>query len=245
MQLRFFPSVGFSFVILTLPSFAAAQEPSPTAPPSTAAVAAEAGQDGGAPSSGFTLEARLPQTIAPVGLGLAAGTILSSIVGGPPPATLGYRGDGFALTVGPSIGRIGIDTSGASSTSVWYYGGAVLGEVAVTRSANRRMEGYLLFGASLAVASTSTSSSTGSSSSNNDGVSGKPAFGVLGGFGLRYWCSSHLGVGVEAGESYLSLPVGSSSSQTLDANGSLTTSTANLRGSVLSTFGDVHVALTL
>jgi hypothetical protein len=241
MHFRFPMSVGFSFALVALAPVAAAEEPA--AAPATPA--AEVGTDGAAPRSGFTVEARLPQTIAPVGLGLATGTILSSIVGGPPPGTLGYRGDGFARTVGPSFGRIGLDTSSTASASVVYFGGAVLGEIAVTRSTNRRMEGYLLLGASVAVASTSYTTSTGSSSSSNDGVSGKPAFGLLGAFGLRYWCSSHLGVGAELGESYLSLPIGSASSATLDVNGAPTTSTTNLRASVLSTFGDIHLALTL
>ena len=194
------------------------------------------------PDQGFALEGRLAQSIAPVGIGMSAATLLPAILGGPPPASIGYRGDGWAVTVGPSIGHIGFDTSSTSSSSIWYFGASVLGEIRVAHSADRRTEGYVLVGANVAGATTSQSSSTGGDTSGGDnGVSGKPAYGFLAGFGLRHWLAPHLGIGAELGESYLNVPVGA---VTEIVGGSDDEKTSDLRASILSTFGDINVALT-
>jgi hypothetical protein len=201
---------------------------------------ASAEPDGSPPATGFTIEGRLSQSIAPVGLGLTAGTLLPTLLGGPPPASLGYRGDGWALTVGPSIGHIGFENVGTTDTSsIWYYGASVLGEVRLARTANRRTEGYLLLGANLAGASTSSSTGQGGGTvpAGSDQLSAHPAYGALAGFGLRHWLTPNLGIGAELGESYLNVPLGSIS----EDDGSTRESRMNL----LSTFGDIHVALTL
>lgn len=230
MRHAVFPTAIVSACLAVTPAHAQSSEPASSNP---------------GPSKGFALEGRLSQSIAPVGIGLSAGTLLPSIVGGPPPASIGYRGEGWAVTVGPSIGHIGYDGSSVSSSSIWYFGASVLGEIRVAHSQDRRTEGYVLVGANGAGATTSTSSSSGGSggSSSGDGVSGKPAYGFLAGFGLRHWLAPNLGIGAELGESYLNVPIGSDTETLITGNG-VETDSANLRANILSTFGDINVALT-
>ena len=208
--------------------------------------------------TGLTIEGRLGQTVAPIGLGAVSDVALASFVGGLPPATIGYRGNGYSLVIGPSFGRISTDqatstcnaanvcTPGTTTSSVTFFGATIVGEFDLARSRDRRMEAYLLLAAHLAIAgessspsTTASTSSSTSSSSNDDGVSGHPAFGFAGGLGLRYWIVRNLGIGAELGESYLNLPLGSSSS----ASSSGSSTTTDLRGSIISTFGALNVSL--
>jgi hypothetical protein len=220
----------------------------PAAVVSACLVTSPAHADPAPPTSGFALEGRLSQSIAPVGIGLSAGTLLPSIVGGPPPASIGYRGDGWAVSVGPSIGHIGADTSATTSGSVWYFGAAVLGEIRVARSADRRTEGYVLVGANVAGATTSSSTTvsgtTTSDGGGDNGVSGKPAYGFLAGFGLRHWLAPNLGIGAELGESYVNVPLGTDTETVVSGSGVQNDQTSDLRANILSTFGDINVALT-
>ncbi len=155
-------------------------------------------------------------------------------------------GDGWAVSVGLWIGHIGADTSATSSGSVWYFGAAVLGEIRVAHSADRRTEGYVLVGANVAGATTSSSTAisgttTGDGGGDN-GVSGKPAQGFLAGFGL--WLAPNLGIGAELGESYVNVPLGTDTETVVSASGGQSEQTSDLRTNILSTFGDINVALT-
>ena len=207
--------------------------------------------------TGVTIEARLPRVVAPVGLGNVSNVALADSIAGPPPVAIGYRGNGFSLVIGPSIGHVAADsassscdangacTSGTTTSSTSFFGATVLAEIDLVHSRDKRAEGYLMLGGNLAIASESSGSSSSSSapSSSNDGLNGKPAFGFIGGVGLRYWVAPSLGVGAELGEDYLNLPLGATSSSSSSGGTSTSNTTTSLRGSIISTFGSISVSL--
>jgi hypothetical protein len=189
--------------------------------------------------TGFAMDARLVRAVSG-GLGWAGD--------GLPPVALGYRGERFALTLGPFYSRssapVGISGLGGvgsfggvggigqgqpvgfvtGESELSHYGGTLLTELVLFRTDDKRTAAHGLVGATLA--ETKGSVSYGGFSQE---ASMPATYGLSVGAGLRHWLTPNFGVSVEGGESYVNSPSG----------------IASMRTKQMSTFGALGVSLVL
>jgi len=141
-------------------SAASAPAPAPAPAPSDA--------DAG-PATGFMIEGRIAQTLAPIDLDASTPYHVRAT---PPVIALGYRSDGYALGFGPVV-----DHYEWGNQTVNVVGLSAHVEADVVQSADRKNEGYFLGGGSVAMASLEI---------DPGHVAGHPAIGLFGGFGARH-----------------------------------------------------------
>jgi hypothetical protein len=191
-----------------------------------------------------------PPAIAPTGFAMDARLVRAFGVGGwgdgLPPVALGYRGERFALTVGPfyssSRGPMGLGVVGGlggvggqggqgalgplvvGESELSRYGGTLLTELVLFRTEDKRTAAHGLVGATLAETKGSFSYS-----GLTQETSMPATYGLSVGAGLRHWLTPNFGVSVEGGESYVNSPSG----------------LLNMRTKQLSTFGALGVSLVL
>lgn len=187
------------------------------------------------------IQARLAQPLAAATLGTSRANWYG---GGMPFVSFGYRGEQGGFGLGPVVVHSESDTGASSSIGATLIGLTLHAEIDAMHSADHKNGMYLLAGVSVMLPWLSSSSNAiGTASRNNeDGISGKAAYGALLGLGGRHWVSRNLGVNVEIGESYANTPIGTSASAapTVDVT---TTQPTDLRAGVLTTFGAVGVTL--
>jgi hypothetical protein len=220
------------------PSRSAAR-PTSTAPEETSAPSDDAEKAPEGVATGFMMQARLTQSIAPLTLNGSASTRLW-YGGGAPVVSLGHRGARSAFGIGPTIARYEYDASATTSSSLTLLGLAAHFEADAVQSEDRKNEGYFLGGFSFALPTTTSASG----SDVDDGVSGKVAYSLFAGFGARHWATPHLGISVENGESLTSMPIGRQTTGS-PYSGLTTSAGADLRASVLNTFGTLGVTIVL
>lgn len=231
------PILIASFVV-SVTADASAQDEEPAAPNPVVAVQSTAPIAPSKPKpltvvapTGFAMDARLVRAFG-VSYGFAGD--------GLPPVALGYRGERFALTVGPYFcstsapmgslgglsgagqGQLGLVVVGESTRS--NYGGTLLTELVLFRTDDKRTAAHALVGVTLA-----ETKGDFSSSGVSQEVSLPATYGLSVGAGLRHWLTPNFGVSVEGGESYVSSPSGF----------------PGMRTRQLSTFGALGVSLVL
>lgn len=173
-----------------------------------------------APGTGLFIEARLSSLNLPGAEGLIGG------LGGPAPATIGYRASGFTVGVGPAIHQVtqsrsscprdlmtGNCLSGDDQTrteALTALGAHVVATLTMATLHEDRAELYLLGGFTLGGVISSSDDGDDVPEPEQD-LKGSPiAFGGTVGLGIRYFLAPFLGIGAELGEGYTNIPLSSS-----------------------------------
>lgn len=172
-----------------------------------------------APGTGLFIEARLSSLNLPGANGVIGG------LGGPAPATIGYRASGFTVGVGPAIHQLtqsqttcprdpimGTCTSGDDQTrtdTLTAIGAHVVATVTMATLHEDRAELYLLGGFTFGGVISSSDDGDDVPEPEQD-LKGSPiAFGGTVGVGIRYFLAPFLGIGAELGEGYTNIPLSS------------------------------------
>lgn len=171
------------------------------------------------PATGLFIEARLSSLNLP---GINDGAI-----GGPAPASIGYRGDGYTFGVAPAFHRLAISTTTCQATttvgpcnstdsdeeSVTILGLQLLGTYTFATVAEGLGEAYalggLLFG---------TAFPSGVDDGDEEEMGNGIAYGVTAGAGIRYFLTAHLALGAEIGEGYVNIPLDSTETRSTRSN---------------------------
>jgi hypothetical protein len=148
--------------------------------------------------TGFAIDARLP-------LAFDFGSTLGTARQGAPVA-VGYRGQRFALLLGPLFGRqttTDLDCGPGCQTTQTRYGAQLRADVTAFRAASARLDAYVPF--SVAVAG-NTSSSQAPQPTFWTAQSGEASWSAATGVGARYWLTPHLAVFSELTLAYVDVP---------------------------------------
>jgi hypothetical protein len=171
-----------------------------------------------APGTGLFIEARLSSLNLPGANGVIGG------LGGPAPATVGYRASGFTVGIGPAIHQLtqsrtscirdpmSGNCSGDDETrtdTLNAIGAHLVATVTLATLHEERAELYVLVGFTIGAAFTSSDDGNDTPPPEQD-LKGSPiAFGGTVGVGIRYFLAPFLGIGAELGEGYTNIPLSS------------------------------------
>lgn len=231
-RLILFP-ISVAAVLAVASSAQAQDEPLPTAVvvQSTAAVpiATPKVTVGAPPVSGLAMDARLVHAFGENN-GVLGGA------DGLPPIALGFRGERFAVLVGPyyrslstpyhyttgatsdgsgNLGGLGTTVTGRSELRS--YGATLLLELVLARTDDKRTAAHAIVGGTIAENKWSASVS-----GHDYPEVGEPSsYGLSVGVGLRHWLTPNLGLSAEIGEAYTTTPIGDERARQLTTFGAL------------------------